>query len=335
MGKIIRNGIKYSGTYDDATSVNYDNSISGLNARTVQEGIDELSESVIADDGLQFKFSNDGEGNYGFLGADGSFIPFKSGGGKVAYEINVVDKNKTVFDLGFKPQILIFARSGNSSNSSLTCVYDETVSTTQCWYYVQGSNPALRNLGDRIASIDENGFTIASVMALYAYSYIAISGLNDNRIKSLIPVMTSDTAPSGKVTYSKQSSSNYAYRAFDSTTSTTWTADGADNYVCYEFPCEVELKEISFTTYAGSAGSGNPHNARFYTSLTGNDEDWKLIATEYVDSNYNSQRNIVLETTEKTKYIKYYPDANTMTASGTKYVTLTDLQCYGIKLAFK
>ena len=46
MGKIIRNGINYGGTYDSATSVNYDNSNSGLNARTVQEGIDELSESL-------------------------------------------------------------------------------------------------------------------------------------------------------------------------------------------------------------------------------------------------------------------------------------------------
>lgn len=46
MGKIIRNGIEYGGTYDSATSVNYDNSVSGLNARTVQEGIDELNESL-------------------------------------------------------------------------------------------------------------------------------------------------------------------------------------------------------------------------------------------------------------------------------------------------
>ena len=46
MGKIIRNGINYGGTYEDATSVNYDNTNSGLNARTVQEGIDELHGNV-------------------------------------------------------------------------------------------------------------------------------------------------------------------------------------------------------------------------------------------------------------------------------------------------
>lgn len=45
MGKIIRNGINYGGTYEDATSVNYDGSASGLEARTVQEAVDVLSDS--------------------------------------------------------------------------------------------------------------------------------------------------------------------------------------------------------------------------------------------------------------------------------------------------
>ena len=46
MGKIIINGEEYSGTRDSATSVNYDNSVSGLNAGSVQEGIDELVEGL-------------------------------------------------------------------------------------------------------------------------------------------------------------------------------------------------------------------------------------------------------------------------------------------------
>ena len=43
MGKIIRNGIEFSGACEDATAVNYNNSLSGLEAQTVQEAIDELS----------------------------------------------------------------------------------------------------------------------------------------------------------------------------------------------------------------------------------------------------------------------------------------------------
>lgn len=46
MGKIIRNGIEYSGSYDNAISINYNNTNSGLNATTVQEGIDEIKEGL-------------------------------------------------------------------------------------------------------------------------------------------------------------------------------------------------------------------------------------------------------------------------------------------------
>ena len=46
MGKIIRNGVEYSGATEDATAVNYDNSLSGLNAQTVQEAVDELTDSL-------------------------------------------------------------------------------------------------------------------------------------------------------------------------------------------------------------------------------------------------------------------------------------------------
>ena len=60
MGKIIRNGINYGGTYDSATSVNYDNTNSGLNARTVQEGIDELHGNVdaLSDSLAQYRKDN-------------------------------------------------------------------------------------------------------------------------------------------------------------------------------------------------------------------------------------------------------------------------------------
>ena len=46
MGKIIRNGVEYSGAVDMATAVSYDGSVSGLSAQTVQEAIDEVSESL-------------------------------------------------------------------------------------------------------------------------------------------------------------------------------------------------------------------------------------------------------------------------------------------------
>lgn len=46
---------------------------------TIQKEIDAINENLTASDNLKFRFATDGEGNYGFLGADGSLIPFKSG----------------------------------------------------------------------------------------------------------------------------------------------------------------------------------------------------------------------------------------------------------------
>lgn len=45
----------------------------------VQENISELNNNLTTSDNLKFRFATDGEGNYGYLGADDSFIPFKSG----------------------------------------------------------------------------------------------------------------------------------------------------------------------------------------------------------------------------------------------------------------
>ncbi len=41
--------------------------------------VKKLNESLTASDNLKFQFATDGEGRYGYLGADDSFIPFKSG----------------------------------------------------------------------------------------------------------------------------------------------------------------------------------------------------------------------------------------------------------------
>lgn len=65
------------------SSVPYDNTESGLTADNVQDAIDEVSSDLTASDGLNFRFATDGEGNYGYLKADDSFVPFKSGGESV------------------------------------------------------------------------------------------------------------------------------------------------------------------------------------------------------------------------------------------------------------
>ncbi len=67
-----------AGGGSSAKAIKYDNSKSKLNATDVQGAVDEVNESLVAEDNLKFQFATDGEGNYGYLGADDSFIPFKS-----------------------------------------------------------------------------------------------------------------------------------------------------------------------------------------------------------------------------------------------------------------
>ena len=43
------------------------------------DDITEINNNLTASDNFKFRFSTDGEGNYGYLGADDSFIPFKIG----------------------------------------------------------------------------------------------------------------------------------------------------------------------------------------------------------------------------------------------------------------
>lgn len=48
---------------------------------TVMSQVSAIKSDLTASDGLGFEFMTDGDGNYGYRGADDSFVPFSSGGG--------------------------------------------------------------------------------------------------------------------------------------------------------------------------------------------------------------------------------------------------------------
>ena len=180
MGKIIINGIEYSGTYDSADSVNYDNSNSGLNARTVQEGIDVLSDGLsdmndglTASDNLKFRFSTDGEGNYGFLGADDCFIPFNAN--KCAFGlVTFSTTNSTSVSYGFKAKYLCvtFSKAENTHNYGAT-YYNSDIDTSKVWMY-NGSaytNAIPNTNANNINQITDDGFTFGKVSSNATYGY--------------------------------------------------------------------------------------------------------------------------------------------------------------------
>ena len=56
----------------------------------INQANNDLMDSLTASDNLQFKFGKDGDGNYGYYGADGSLIPFKKNGGITMRQIRLV-----------------------------------------------------------------------------------------------------------------------------------------------------------------------------------------------------------------------------------------------------
>ena len=83
---------------------------------TIQKEIDAINENLTASDNLQFKFGKDGDGNYGYYGADGSLIPFKSGAVELhskVYTSGTLSDTYT-FTEDYE-KILVFASSANDS----------------------------------------------------------------------------------------------------------------------------------------------------------------------------------------------------------------------------
>lgn len=74
-----------------------------------------------------------------------------------------------------------------------------------------------------------------------------------NEYYPLVPVMTSNTTPSGEVIYSSQyDTTNYnAYKAFDGNSSTTWCGTSSDTspYIGYKFTSAKRVERVKFTLF--------------------------------------------------------------------------------------
>ena len=67
-------------SFDDVTTYTQNGDLFGAkDINDTNTAVNALNENLTAEDNLQFKFGKDGDGNYGYYGADGSLIPFRSG----------------------------------------------------------------------------------------------------------------------------------------------------------------------------------------------------------------------------------------------------------------
>ena len=74
----------------------------------------ELNKNLTASDNLQFRFATDGEGNYGYLKADGSFVPFSS------FPKEIFFKGKTATFTAEIGKRYIVSFGGHSRDADLT-----------------------------------------------------------------------------------------------------------------------------------------------------------------------------------------------------------------------
>ena len=66
-------------SFDDVTTYTQNgDSFGAKDINDTNTAVNVLNENLTAEDNLQFRFGKDGDGNYGYYGADGSLIPFKS-----------------------------------------------------------------------------------------------------------------------------------------------------------------------------------------------------------------------------------------------------------------
>lgn len=114
------------------------------------------------------------------------------------------------------------------------------------------------------------------------------AGGGDKKIKSLVPIMTSDTTPSGVAFASSVYNSDYpAWHAFDgSETSSQWNSrtNESGSYIGYSFVQPVVVKSIEYIKIANASGYAQNIGIKFQGS--NDQQNWTDLTSQI---NYNVQ----------------------------------------------
>ena len=114
------------------------------NATPVGAGaIKQLNENLVAEDNLKFQFATDGEGNYGYLGADDSFIPFSNISNINVLLYCVIDKTNLTITVPDETQFVL--------------VLDGNTNTSQNIIKEISNTYSLKSVGESIEFVDEKG----------------------------------------------------------------------------------------------------------------------------------------------------------------------------------
>ena len=136
------------------------NKDSNLTPENIKEGV-----SIFGVTGSLNSSSSSGNGNYNLY-----VVEFEPG------------SNYSTVTCGFRPKTIMISRSGGNGNSSFTCWYDESVSTSSYYYWGSSVNSNSKLTGtigsgsNHITSIHDNGFSLGQAFlgASYKITMIAV-----------------------------------------------------------------------------------------------------------------------------------------------------------------
>ena len=145
----------------------------------------------------------------------------------------------------------------------------------------------------------------------------------------LIPIMTSDTTPSGKVSVSSEANSSAkSYYTFDGTDKYWASKTSTHSWIRYDFDEDVCVNKISFKVVSENSGTNMPRvkDFRFETSING--YDWVILYTGTATKDCTNTQTFEFDNKNFYKYYRVYIVDG---YSGTVYNSLNYLQFYGYK----
>ena len=150
-------------------------------------------------------------------------------------------------------------------------------------------------------------------------------------LNTKVPVMTSDTTPSGECICSSAYQDQQAYKVFDNDTSTSWS-NGTTNagYVGYIFNSPVSIARFDVFQRTLGNYNGTTEVIKAEGSNTGNVNDWYDISDSYtwvcIVTSGAANTSYICNDIKKYKYIRLYTSA---TSNPSVLPTLASLQFYG------
>lgn len=119
------------------------------------------------------------------------------------------------------------------------------LATTELNFY----SPSISESADAMTYIGQNNYCANTLLADETWcNAICNSEYFESVLNVKVPVMTSNTTPSGEVIFSNEKNATYAaWKSFDSDATTQWEPNGTTgNYVGYDFGYDVRLVKFSY-----------------------------------------------------------------------------------------